>query len=75
MKQVEIYARVRHTVLIEGISERAAAERYGINASDLLPKFHPAVVRVFSLIEALPNVGSSGTGVSVMFRSAEAVVR
>ena len=32
MKQVEIYAMVRHAVLIEGISERAAAERYGINA-------------------------------------------
>ena len=32
MKQVEIYARVRHAVLIVGISERAAAERYGINA-------------------------------------------
>jgi transposase len=32
MKQVELYARVRHAVLIEGISERAAAERFGINA-------------------------------------------
>jgi len=32
MKSVEIYARVRHAVLIEGISERAAAERFGINA-------------------------------------------
>ena len=32
MKQVEIYARVRHAVLIEGISERAAADRFGINA-------------------------------------------
>ena len=32
MKPVEIYARVRHAVLIEGISERAAAERFGINA-------------------------------------------
>ena len=32
MKLVEIYARVRHAVLIEGISERAAAERFGINA-------------------------------------------
>ena len=29
---MEIYARVRHAVLIEGISERAAAERFGINA-------------------------------------------
>ena len=29
MKTVEIYARVRHAVLIEGISERAAAERFG----------------------------------------------
>jgi transposase len=32
MKTVEIYARVRHAVLIEGISERAAADRFGINA-------------------------------------------
>ncbi len=32
MKQVEIYARVRHAVLIEGISERAAAKQFGINA-------------------------------------------
>ena len=32
MKPVEIYARVRHAVLIEGISARAAAERFGINA-------------------------------------------
>ena len=32
MKAVEIYARVRHAVLIEGISERAAADRFGINA-------------------------------------------
>jgi len=32
MKQVEIYARGRHAVLIEGISDRAAAELFGINA-------------------------------------------
>ena len=32
MKLVEIYARVRHAVLIEGISARAAADRFGINA-------------------------------------------
>jgi transposase len=32
MKPVELYARVRHAVLIEGISERSAAERFGINA-------------------------------------------
>ncbi len=32
MKTVELYARVRHAVLIEGISERAAAARFGINA-------------------------------------------
>ena len=28
---MELYARVRHAVLIEGISERAAADRFGIN--------------------------------------------
>jgi len=32
MKAVELYARVRHAVLIEGISARAAAVRFGINA-------------------------------------------
>ena len=32
MKPVDLYARVRHAVLIEGISERAAADRFGINA-------------------------------------------
>ncbi len=32
MKQVEFYARVMYAVLIEGISERAAVERFGINA-------------------------------------------
>jgi transposase len=32
MKTVELYARVRHAVQIEGISERAAADRFGINA-------------------------------------------
>ena len=32
MKTVELYAQVRHAVLIEGISERAAADRFGINA-------------------------------------------
>jgi hypothetical protein len=32
MKTVELYARVRHAVLIEGISARAAADRFGINA-------------------------------------------
>jgi transposase len=32
MKAVELYARVRHAVLIEGISARGAADRFGINA-------------------------------------------
>ena len=32
MKTVELYARVRHAVQIEGISERAATDRFGINA-------------------------------------------
>ena len=31
MKRVELYARVRHAVQVEGISARAAAERFGIN--------------------------------------------
>ena len=33
---MELYARVRHAVMIEGISERAAAERFGINARTVL---------------------------------------
>lgn len=36
MKQVELYARVRHAVLIERISEQVAAERFGINAKTFL---------------------------------------
>jgi len=32
MKTVELYARVRHAVLVEGLSSRAVAERFGINA-------------------------------------------
>jgi transposase len=32
MKDVELYAKVRHAVRIEGLSERAAARRFGIDA-------------------------------------------
>lgn len=32
MKNVELYAKVRHAVRIEGLSERAAARRFGIDA-------------------------------------------
>jgi hypothetical protein len=31
MKRVELYARVRHAVQIQGISRRAAADLFGIN--------------------------------------------
>ena len=31
MKQVELYAKVRYAVQIEGLSERAAARRFGID--------------------------------------------
>ena len=31
MKDVELYAKVRHAVRIEGLSERAAARRFGID--------------------------------------------
>src|SRR6476619_1687942 len=31
MKEVELYARVRYAVQIEGLSERAAARRFGID--------------------------------------------
>jgi hypothetical protein len=30
MKRVELYAKVRYAVRIEGLSERAAARRFGI---------------------------------------------
>jgi transposase len=31
MKGVELYERVRHAVRIEGLSERAAARRFGLD--------------------------------------------
>ena len=31
MKRVELYQKVRHAVIIEGISRRAAARYFGIN--------------------------------------------
>ena len=31
MKDVELYAKVRHAVRIEGLSERAVARRFGID--------------------------------------------
>jgi hypothetical protein len=31
MKDVELYAKVRHVVRIEGLSKRAAARRFGID--------------------------------------------
>jgi transposase len=68
MKTVELYARVRHAVRIEGISERAAAERFGINArtvSKMLkfsvppgyvrqkPPFRPKLAEFISVIDAM----------------------
>ena len=34
MKQVELYAKVRYAVRIEGLSKRAAARRFGIRSAD-----------------------------------------
>ena len=34
MKGVELYGRVRHAVRIEGLSERAAARRFGARSAD-----------------------------------------
>ena len=31
MKRVELYARVRHPVMIDGLSQREAARRFGID--------------------------------------------
>jgi transposase len=68
MKTVELYARVRHAVRIEGISERAAAERFGINArtvSKMLkfsvppgyvrqkPPFRPKLEEFIGIIDAI----------------------
>ena len=68
MKTVELYARVRHAVRIEGISERAAAERFGINArtvSKMLkfsvppgyvrrkPPFRPKLEEFIGVIDAI----------------------
>ena len=68
MKTVELYARVRHAVRIEGISERAAAERFGINArtvSKMLkfsvppgyvrrkPPFRPKLAEFIGIIDAM----------------------
>jgi transposase len=68
MKTVELYARVRHAVQIEGISRRAAAERFGINArtvSKMLkfsvppgyvrrkPPFRPKLEEFIGIIDAI----------------------
>jgi len=68
MKTVELYARVRHAVQIEGISRRAAAERFGINArtvSKMLkfsvppgyvrrkPPFRPKLAEFIGIIDAI----------------------
>ena len=68
MKTVELYARVRHAVQIEGISRRAAAERFGINArtvSKMLkfsvppgyvrrkPPFRPKLAEFIAIIDAI----------------------
>ena len=68
MKTVELYARVRHAVQIEGISRRAAAERFGINGrtvSKMLkfsvppgyvrrkPPFRPKLEEFIGIIDAI----------------------
>ena len=68
MKTVELYARVRHAVQIEGISRRAAAERFGINGrtvSKMLkfsvppgyvrrkPPFKPKLEEFIGIIDAI----------------------
>ena len=68
MKTVELYARVRHAVQIEGISRRAAADRFGINArtvSKMLkfsvppgyvrrkPPFRPKLEEFIDIIDAI----------------------
>ena len=49
MKQVDLYGRVRHAVLIEGISQRKAASLFGIDprtvAKMLAFSFPPGYLR------------------------------
>ena len=73
MKTVELYARVRHAVQIEGISRRAAAERFGINGrtvSKMLkfsvppgyvrrkPPFKPKLEEFIGIIDAIVKAGA-----------------
>jgi hypothetical protein len=72
MKTVELYARVRHAVQIEGISERAAADRFGINARTVSkmmkfsvppgyvrkkPPFRPKLDAFTGIIDAMFKLG------------------
>ena len=75
MKLVELYARVRHAVLIEGISARAAADRFGINARTVAkmlkfsvppgyvrskPPFRPKLDEFVGVIDAILAPTKSG---------------
>jgi DNA-directed RNA polymerase specialized sigma24 family protein len=43
MKQVELYAQVRYAVQIEGLSQRAAARRFGIDPRTVGKMMSPTV--------------------------------
>ena len=54
MKDVDLYAKVRHAVRIEGLSERAAARRFGIDARTVNKMMK------FSVAARLPSLEAAG---------------
>ena len=51
MKQVELYAKVRYAVQIEGLSKRAAARRFGID-----PRTVDKMIGVFGAAAIVGNI-------------------
>ena len=59
MKDVELYAKVRHAVRIEGLSKRVAARRFGLDPRTVdkmlefsVPPGFPSGCRVRALVRA-----------------------
>jgi hypothetical protein len=71
MKRVELYARVRHAVMIDGLSQREAARRFGIDPRTvkrmLSYSVRPGYVRTKPLIRPKldPFSGSHAVVISV----------
>ena len=64
MKSVELYGRVRHAVQIEGLSERAAARRFGLDPRTVskMMKFSvpPGYVRKKAAVRSRSLIDLSG---------------